>query len=761
MTTQLLSAGYGPLYVDPQNPDLLYFMGTAMYRSTDGGRHLVAYKGSPGGDDPRNLWIDPTNPRRMLMGVDQGPTISVDGGATWTPWFNLPNGQFYHVSTDSLFPYHVCGAQQDSGTACVSSRSDFGEIRDNDWYPVGGFEDGYIVADPLNRRWIFTQGWYHVLRRYDRETGQVAVLYTPSDSDRFGSAPPLAFSPQNARLLYMGAQYVLASSDGARDWQRISPDLTVHSRPGDTARRSASLPRFRATIETLSPSTVKSGEIWVGTSNGVIQLTQDGGTSWTDVTPPSMPAALISRISIVDASHTEAGTAYAAVQAFRDAHPYIYRTTDYGQHWQLIVSGLPTDAAVRVVREDPAQPNLLFAGTETGAWVSFDRGDHWQSLQLNLPNTVISDMTVHGTDLDISTYGRALWILDDITPLRQAPAVASASRPFLVEPAAAYRVRWDNIEDTPLPPEVPMGDNPPEGAILDYYLPAPATGTVTLSIRDGQGHLIREYSSVTPPKDTVEPNIAPYWLEPPIVLPTAQGSHRIAWDLRYPLPSVINYSYFGDLLNYREYTLNTHAVSGHTPIVQPTGPLVVPGTYQVSLSVGGETSTRQVTVINDPRVQISPTGLSAQLDLQLEIVAGLRVSFDQFARLQALREALSADSAKSAKDSGLLAAIRAVDAQAAAAASAADTGVGPANRDLTRHLEDMESGDVDPSPSTRAAVTHDCAQIDAALAMIGRWEAGDWRSLDGRLRAAGLTPLPLEPVPTGPACRADGGAALR
>jgi photosystem II stability/assembly factor-like uncharacterized protein len=721
-TKEILSAGGGPIYVDPKHPDVLYLMGTAMYRSTDAGRTVAAYKGSPGGDDVRDLWIDPTDPRRMLMGVDQGPTITVDGGETWTPWYNLPNGQFYHVSTDDLFPYHVCAAQQDSGTACVQSRSDFGAIRDNDWYPVGGFEATYIVADPLNPRWVYSQGWYKALRRYDRETGQVAVVYSPLPEDRFAGMPPLAFSPQDPHTLYMGAQYVLASSDSARTWRHLGPDLTAG---GDSGRRGPF--GGRRAIETLAPSPVRSGVMWAGTSNGLIKLTTDGGANWSDVTPAGMPKG--ASITLIDASHADAGVAYAAVGAFPSPRAVAYRTTDYGQHWQSITSGLPEDGSVQVVREDPGDANLLYAGTLTGAWVSFDRGDHWQSLELNLPNTDVTDMVVHGSDLAISTYGRALWILDDVTPLRQIRALASASAAYLFKPDRAYRVRWDNIEDTPLPPEVPVGENPPEGAMIDYYLKTPATGTVTLSVYDAQNRLVRQFSSVAPPADTTRPNIAAYWLAPPIVLPTSAGMHRVAWDLRYPNPAVINYSYFGDLLDYREYTLNVHAIKGTTPRVQPTGPLVVPGTYRVELSVGGQTSDQTLVVEPDPRVGIPQAALVAQLDLEQRMVAGMAVTYDRFASLEHLRQQMT--------DTALANRIEAL-------ASRADSGFGPANRDLTRHLEDMESGDIDPTPSDVAAVTADCQLIDAALAGLAQ--------LNTALTAAHVATIP-DPPPAGSACR--------
>ncbi len=754
-TTHILSAGGGPIYVDPKNPDVIYLMGTAMYRSIDGGHTVVAFKGSPGGDDVRDLWIDPVNPQRMLMGVDQGPTITVDGGETWTPWYNLPNGQFYHVSTDSHFPYRVCAAQQDSGTACVLSRSDFGAIRDNDWYPIGGFEDGYIVTDPLDDRWVFTQGWYHVLRRYDRETGQVAVFYTPSREDRFGAAPPLAFSKQDPHVLYMGAQYVLVSNDGARDWRRMSPDLTTEPGARDTARAVSARTH---SIATLAPSPVAAGEIWVGTSNGFIQMTRDGGVTWTNVTPADMsqrhgPA----RVNIVEASHDSAGTAYAAVENASDDHPYIYRTRDFGAHWQPIVAGLPQTATVRVVREDPMDPDLLYAGTVTGMWVSFDRGDHWQSLQLNLPNTVVTDIDVHANDLAISTYGRALWILDDLTPLRQVRAVAASTSPaYLFHPQTAYRVRWDNIQDTPLPPEVPAGDNPPEGAIIDYDLKSPADGPVTLSVYDGANHLIREFSSVAPPPDTVRPNIAEYWFAPPTVLATSQGMHRVAWDLRYPPPTPLNYSYFGDLLDYREYTLNIHSIKGETPRVQPSGPLVVPGIYRIELRTGGRTYTQELTIENDPRVPVTQAALASQLNLQLQMVSAIAVSFAEFNSIQRMRDALTADTLaahRGGADSQLLPLLRTFDGHLAALASAGDRGFGPANRDLTRHLEDMEFGDLDPTPSDVAAVEGDCRTIDAALGGLRQLQATDTQTVNATLAQSHLALLPATPVPTDPACR--------
>ena len=755
-TKEIGSAG-GHIYVDPTNPDVVYLMGTSMYRSIDGAGTFVSYKGAPGGDDNRDLWIDPQNPRRMLMGADQGPTITVDGGKTWTPWYNLPNGQFYNVFTDNHFPFRVCGAQQDSGTACVLSRSDYGEIRDSDWSPVGGFEDGYVIADPLDPRYVFTQGWYHVLRRYDRRTGQVAVLFSPGPKDRFTGAPPMAFSPQDPHILYMGAQYVMESADHARDWQAISPDLTV--RPKATGPSEEAAPFFArggAAIQTLAPSPVSAGEIWVGTSNGLIQLTRDGGKTWQNVTPSGLSTR--TRVNFIDASHHAAGTAYAAVDVLGSGQPHLYRTDDYGKNWQEIVNGLPDDAAARVAREDPVDPNLLYAGTEMAAWVSFDRGENWQSLQLNLPNTVVSDMEVHGDDLVISTYGRGLWILDDVTPLREASAAeTTSSEAYLYQPGAAYRVRWDNDQDTPLPPEVPAGQNPPEGAILDYCLKAPASSSITLSIYDGKGHLVREYSSVAPKPDTLMPNVPAYWLKPPTVLATSAGMHRIAWDLRYPTPPSLTYSYFGDLLDYTEFTLTWHAIKGETPPIQPVGPIVVPGTYQVRLSVDGQAYTRELTIKNDPRISVSQADVEEQLRFELQMMAGMKNSYQSFEAIGHFVALLGKDEDQmkgKAEDAKPLADTEDLKKKVAALASGPQQSFGLANRDLARHLEDMEFGDVQPTASDLAAGDADCHEIGDSLAAFEQLREKEMPALNAELVQAHIDPLALPDLPGGPACGA-------
>ena len=745
--TQRLASAGGKIYADPQNPDVVYVMGTSIYRSSDGGKSVASWWGAPSGADPRFMWIDPTNAKRMLIGVDQGAAITVDGGASFTPYYGLVNGQFYRVATDYDFPYHVCGPQQDSGTACVASRSDFGEIRPNDWYPAGGFENGFLIADPSDKRYMYTQGWYHVLRRYDRVTGQVVVLYQPTDDERFGGAPPLAFSPQNPRTLYMAAQHVLMSPDGGEHWRTISPDLaaprgvTLALGGATSASTGVGAPAAGGSITALALSPVTSGVIWVGTSTRLIHVTRDGGATWANVTPPDVPGS----INVIDASHHNPGTAYAAVLS-TDGKPHLYRTSDYGHAWTAIDNGLADDGTMRVVREDPVDPNLLYAGSVTSAYVSFDKGDHWQSLQLNLPTTVVSDMTVHGSDLAISTYGRGFWILDDVTPLRQLrTAMAATSSAFLFKPDTVVRARWDNTQDTPLPPEMVVGENPPEGAILDYYLPSPASGPVTLTISDASGRTIREFSSIAPPRDTVMPNVPEYWLANPTVLATTSGMHRINWDLRYPDPPTLNYGYYGTLLDYREYTLNWHATPGHTYRSTIVGIMVVPATYTARLTVGGRSTSQPITIVPDPRVRVPAAALAAQFRLQQRMVTGLTVSYEGFNYVTALHAALGSESHQAGQ---VPASMRSLDSALVRLATA---GFGIVHRDLGRRYSDQFIADAMPTPSIVSGVNGPCRQLDATLDAL-RKLGTSIGELNGMVIRSGGQALPSWTAPAAPAC---------
>ncbi len=492
---------------DPQRPELLYVTQTSMYRSTDGGRTFEAFAGAPSGDDFQLLWIDPRNSRRLIAGVDQGAIVSVDGGATWSSWYNQPTGQFYHVSTDDRFPYRVFAAQQDSGSVAVPNRSDYGEITFRDWYSPGGFEFGYVVPDPLDPDIVFGGGWYRTVVRFDRKTGQIVHVFVPGTRYRSVNNAPMAFSPQDPHTLYLGTQFLMKTSDRGMTWQAVSPDLT--DVPGKETAPPAGAPRGAgSSITTFSLSPAAAGVIWAGTGNGVIQRTEDGGATWKNVTPPDLPAR--GSFEIVDAGRHDAETAHAVLIVPQDLRPYIYRTHDKGQTWQKIVQGLPETAIARVVREDPVRKGLLYCGTEAAVYVSVDDGDHWQSLQLNLPASSMRDMVVQGEDLVLVTYGRAIWILDNVTPLRQLSSVPASTGVWLFAPPAAVRARWDVNGDTPLPIETPVGANPPEGAIIDYYLKSPPAGELALTIRDQRGAVVRRFTSVPPPAPTLLPNVPEY-----------------------------------------------------------------------------------------------------------------------------------------------------------------------------------------------------------------------------------------------------------
>ncbi|MGH9527444.1 MAG: WD40/YVTN/BNR-like repeat-containing protein, partial [Terriglobales bacterium] len=450
------------------------------------------------------LWISRRDPRRMVAGVDQGAIVTVNGGQSWSSWYNQPLGQFYHVITDNRWPYWIYGAQQDSGTVGIVSRGDYGRITFRDWHSVGAGESGYIAPDPLDPNIIFGGSYGGVVTRYDNITGQVQNVTPWPGPDKYRSTWtfPIVFSPTDPHILYAGMQDVLATSDGGHSWRRISPDLTLYQNSEPTPSDPAEAKLYkdgenRGVVYTIAPSPLENGEIWAGTDDGLIWLTRDGGAHWSNVTPQGLP--VWSKISLIEASHFHPGTAYAAVDRHRvnDFRPYIYRTTDFGHSWQEISTGIPRDYYVHAVREDPVRPGLLFAGTERGIFVSFNDGGNWQSLQLNLPVSSVRDMAIHDNDLIVATHGRAFWVLDDITLLRHLTA-QTADAVHLFPPAMAIRVRANENQDTPWPKSTPAGQNPPTGAIVDYYLPQAANGPVTLEFLNAQGQIIRRYSSNHP-----------------------------------------------------------------------------------------------------------------------------------------------------------------------------------------------------------------------------------------------------------------------
>jgi photosystem II stability/assembly factor-like uncharacterized protein len=735
---------FAEVKVDPRDRDVVYVANTSAYRSADGGRTFTALKGAPGGDDYHTVWINPDDPAIILLAGDQGVTISVNGGRTWSSWYNQPTAQFYHVITDNRFPYWVYGGQQESGSAAVASRGPHGQITFRDWHPVGVEEYGYVAPDPLDPNLVYGGK----VTRFDRATGQTQdVGPDPARSGkyRFLRTAPLLFSPADPRVLFLGGNVLFKTTDGGRRWEVISPDLS-RERPEVPASvgvyRTPELARMprRGVIYTVAPSYLDADTVWGGTDDGLIHVTRDGGKTWKDVTPPGLTAW--SKVSLMDAGRFDPATAYAAVNRIRldDLRPHVYRTQDGGKTWREIVRGLPDDAPVNVVREDPGRRGLLFAGTERAVFVSLNDGDDWEPLRLNMPATSVRDLVVHGDDVVVGTHGRSFWILDDVTPLRQLDARVAAADFHLFGPQVAFRVRWNLNTDTPLPPEEPAGRNPPDGAVIDYYLKAAAPGPVTLEILDDQGRLVRRYSSGDKPEPVDEKalDIPPYWVRPPQVLSAEAGPHRFVWDLHHPPPEGARRSY------------PIAAVYRDTPGVPP-GPWVMPGRYAVRLTAGGKSREQPLVVKMDPRVRTPAEGLRQQFDLSVQCCEGMRQARGALAQVRELRGRLSELRAR-AGDGPLAEALAELDRKAAALEGAErrrgePPAAGPREPSLTqlggelqRLLNVLQGADATPTSQAVAA----CAEARQALHdLLGRQGEvmTEARALGGRLRQAGLPPL--------------------
>jgi len=595
---------FSGITAEPKDADTLYVMDTIVLRSTDGGAHFTPLKGDPTGDDFHALWIDPTDPTRRILGVDQGTLVSLNAGATWSSWFNQPTGQFYHVSTDNRFPYRVYGAQQDSGAASVSSRAEnpFDGIGLSDFHEsAAGGESDNIAPDPDDPDTVYGGR----VDKLDLRTGQIQSL-DPTlafpDNYRATWTLPLAFGPQD-HALYFGNQRIFRTADGGQHWQPISPDLTRPNPPipatldAPTAADITGMGARRGVVYAIAPSPLYRDLLWAGTDDGLVWRTRDGGGHWSDVTPPTLQPW--SKIGIIEASHFDAATAYLAVDRHRldDQTPYLYRTHDSGAHWDPITRGLPPGAAANVIREDPKQRGLLFAGTEHGAWFSLNDGTDWQPLQNSLPATSVRDITIHTDDLVIATHGRGFYILDDITSLR-ALATHPASKTTLFPMAGAIRLHPPQFTGTPLPHDEPMAANPPNGAIIDYALDAETP--VQIDIQDSDGHTIRHFSS-SDPAPTADPAtlpLPPEWLPPHPNPPTSPGTHRFVWDLRLEQP----------------------------PALKDTDPpvpavLAPPGAYTVVLTTQGTPLRQALRVIPDPRVKLPQSAFDAEYRLALTVQA--------------------------------------------------------------------------------------------------------------------------------------------
>jgi photosystem II stability/assembly factor-like uncharacterized protein len=620
--------------VDPKNPDVVYVASTVTMKSTDGGKTWFSFRGAPGGDDYQNLWINPNNGNIILLVSDQGAIITVNGGQTWSSWYNQPTAQLYHVIADNSFPYRVCAGQQESGSVCIRSRGNDGVITFRDWHPVGVIEYGYVAPDPLDPDVVYGGGRTEV-SKFHWSTGQVQDV-TPiplrSQKYRANRTEPLLFSPVDPHILYYATNVLFKTTDGGSSWQAISKDLTREN-PGAPASvgtlMNKGMEKQRGVIYALAPSFKDLNMLWAGTDDGLMWITRDGGKTWNDITPKELTAW--SKVTQISASHFDEQTAYASVSRFRinDMHPYIYRTRDGGKTWTLITTGLNDFGPVDTVREDPVRKGLLFVGTENAVWISFDDGDHWQSLQLNLPHTSMRDLWIHDNDLIVATHGRGFWILDGITPLREA-AAGLASSAQLFAPALAYRVQRDTNTDTPLPPDEPMAANPPDGAVLDYYLPT-AASTVKLDILDAKNQLVRSFSSSDKPEipeEELRKQLIPmYWVRGPRHISTDPGMHRWVWHLHYPPPASMRHEY------------PIAAIPHDTPR-GPFGPTVLPGTYKVRLTVDGKSFTAPLTVKMDPRVKTPLAGLQKKERAETRLASILTQTTPALLQANAIRSQL-------------------------------------------------------------------------------------------------------------------------
>jgi photosystem II stability/assembly factor-like uncharacterized protein len=594
------------VWADPKNADTVYIANTGLFRSNDGGKSFERLNAPHG--DHHGLWLDPNNPQRMINGNDGGATISVDGGKNWSSLLNQPTAQFYHVVADNDFQYRIYGSQQDNTSIGIRTRTDRGYIDRGDWDPVGGGESGYIAVDPRDSNIVYADDEGPIFTRFDRRTGQAqSIQQWPEDLDGYPAATqkyrytwtmPIVISSHNPDVLYHTAQYVFRSPDGGRTWATISPDLTRNDKSkqqdaGGPITKDQYTVEYYDVIFTLAESPKQGGVLWAGTDDGLVQLTRDGGKTWTNVTPKEMPEWAL--VSLIEASPFDVGTAYVAVDAHKldNFHPYIFKTNDFGKSWTKITSGLPDSSYVHAVREDPARKGLLYAGTETGAWVSFDDGLHWQSLQLNLPFTPVHDLIIHDGDLAVATHGRSFWVLDDLSPLRQANASLASEDAHLFKPQTATRTRSGHLNAR----RYAIGENPPDGAILNYFLKEAPKDPIKLELLDAQGKVLRTISSEI--KKKVEAPEEGERDEEEDHIPAAAGLNRFAWDLRLESPVKVPAAIYDN--------------------GRPTGPLVLPGGYQVRLTVAGKSFTAPLEVKLDPRVKTSEENLRKQFDLMLKL----------------------------------------------------------------------------------------------------------------------------------------------
>lgn len=757
--TQAANWYFSRLAVMPGRPDTVFTTGQSVRESTDGGRIFHIVKGSPGGDDYHYVWINPLHPEDRIVASDQGAVVTLDGGRTWSSWYNQPTAQVYHLAADNRFPFWVYAGQQDSGTFAIASASDYGAISFRDWHPVGGDERDYDVPYPPDPDIVFGTGLGGRVSRWDARTGQVQNV-SPWPVMSYGARPdtvkyrytwitPLAIGQQAPYPIYVGAQVLFRSTDQGAHWQVISPDLTG-AVPGTAGcDHTGTLAHAKAcgygVIYSIALAPSDPRTIWTGSDDGQVEVTHDGGRHWSNVTPKAVP--LWARIDSIDVSARNPDVAYLAVDDHRDGNdtPYAFRTENGGRTWQSITHGLPVGHYVTVVRADPIKPGLLYAGTDTGVYVSFDNGDDWQPLQYNLPTAWVRDLLVHGNDLVAGTQGRAVWVLDDITPLREVDADLAAQPAALLAPATAIRLHADNNKDTPLPPETPIGHNPPDGAVIDYWLGPHTHGPVTLRILDAQGHVLRSFGSDAKPEVLpADRYFAAGWVKPVPPPAATPGMHRFVWNLHLPRPQAIRYSY------------SIAAVWGRNTPLEPRGARVLPGTYTVELSADGRTLRQPLTVTEDPRVRATPAQLNALFDFQQQLAAAMHQSYANAGQVQAVLRQLDALAPRLAAHAQAAVAARVLRAALVPKSGTPPlaTRFGKANRELAALATDAGSADRAPTAAQQAVYRHDVRAITAAGSDWAAIRRGPLAALDAALRAARL---PVLTVPAADVVRVQPG----
>ena len=705
---------------DPRDPDVVYLTGQSIRRCDHGGAHCTIFRGSPGGDDYHSVWVDPANPDHIAEGSDQGASISVNGGRTWSSWYNQPTGQLYHLAADNRFPYWVYAGQQDSGTVAIASRSDYGSISWRDWHPVGGDERDYDIPDPADPNLVYGSGLGGRVNRWDARTGQVTDV-SPWPLSNYGLRPttvdhhfnwvtPLVSSRIGPPALYLGGEVLFKSSDKGDHWTIISPDLTG-KRAGATdcdgdVTLEAALPCGYGTISAIEPSPRSPDEVWTGSDTGVLSITHNGGSNWVQTELPGVRPW--SKIASIDLSALDSASAYVAVDSHRidDWEPQVFRTHDAGHTWTKITNGLPGGKIVSVVRSDPVRSGLLYAGNETGVFVSFDDGDHWQPLSQNLPTAWTRDLLVHGDDLVAATQGRAIWVLGDLSLLRQVEPANRAEGFHLFTPASAVRVRFDNNHDTPLTPETPVGQNPPQGVLIDYWLASTPRQPVTLEIRDASGAVVARFSSGESqgqlPSDRY---FQAGWVKPVSRLDGSVGEHRWVWDMRRPRPKAVSYNY------------SIAAVWGLDTPLDPGGQFVEPGRYTAVLTVGGRSQQTSFEIVPDPRV--TGADYHAAREFSESLYAPMELAWRGYAEMAFLKSAL-AERISKAHDPRLLASANAVQASLAPSKDP-HSGFGAESGTLAALETSAEASDSAPTPALRLSAIDTIAMLNAGLGSL----AGD------------------------------------